>query len=123
MEKKRVLIVDDEADFTTGVSVVLESAGYETLVADNGLRALEEIDIFQPDAIILDIYMPVMDGVKVCKLVRIEKQNTMTPIIAITAFDDEAKRNEILDAGANVYLTKPIPPEQLLDQVRTLVGS
>lgn len=122
MDRKRVLIVDDERDFTTGVSVVLENAGFETLVVDNGLRALEEIDIFQPDAIILDIYMPVMDGVKVCKLVRIEKQNTTTPIIAITAFDNEEKRKEILDAGANVYLTKPIPPEQLLDQVRSFVG-
>ncbi len=114
--------MDDEQDFTTATKLALENAGIEALVAENGLRALEEIEIFQPDVVILDIYMPVMDGVKVCKFIRVEKQNSTLPIIAITAYGDETKKEEVLNAGANLYLAKPIDPVELLDHVRSFVG-
>lgn len=120
--KPRVLIVDDDKDFTQGTRVMLEGAGFEVSIAENGLRAVEEIDIFQPDVIILDIYMPVMDGVKVCKFIRIEKGNVDLPIIAITAYDDETKKAEILASGANLYLTKPIDGPDLLNQVRQIIA-
>lgn len=120
--RPRVLIVDDEQDFTTATKLALENAGMEALVAENGLRAIEEIEIFQPDVVILDIYMPVMDGVKVCKFIRVEKQNATLPIVAITAYGDETKKEEVLAAGANLYLTKPIDPVELLDHVRSFLG-
>lgn len=118
---KKALIVDDDKDFTSGTGILLENAGFEVRVAENGLRALEEIEIFQPDVVILDIYMPVMDGVKVCKFIRVEKGNLSMPIVAITAFDDEGRKDEILEAGADIYLTKPIDGAELLSQVQGIL--
>ncbi|MDD5749043.1 MAG: response regulator transcription factor [Actinomycetota bacterium] len=121
MEKKRILIVDDERSFTSVLSVLLEKSGFEVVVADNGLRAVEEFEIFQPHAVVLDIYMPLMDGIKVCKFIRVEKQNLSVPIIAVTAYHDEEKQQEVIEAGASLYLKKPIEATELLGHIRNVL--
>jgi len=123
VEKKRILVVDDEKSFTTILSMALEKIGFEVVVAENGLRAVEEFEIFNPHAVVLDIYMPVMDGVKVCKFIRVEKGNSTVPIIAITAYHDEEKKKEILEAGATLYLTKPIEASELISHIQNSISA
>lgn len=120
-ESKKLLVVDDDKEFTRVVQIYFERSGFEVGVAENGLRALEEFEIFRPDAIILDIYMPVMDGVKVLKFIRVQKNDQSTPIIALTGYHDEEKEKEVKEAGATVYLTKPIDMSKLRKKIEDVI--
>ncbi len=116
--QKRILIVDDDKEVTRAMRMYFEQWGMEVRVAENGLRALEEIGVFQPNAVILDIFMPLLDGVKVCKFLRLEKRKLDIPIIVLTGHHDPEREKEILQAGANLYLTKPIDMAELLKHVQ-----
>ena len=119
--RKRVLIVDDDAELINVMRIYLQRSGFDAEIADTGRKALKSFDSFKPDAIILDILMPRMDGVKVCRAVRVDKGNLTVPIIALTGFHKEKTKREILDAGANLYLTKPIDISKLVKHIKDLM--
>ena len=120
-ERKRVLVVDDDTELVKVMRIYFQRSGFEAETADSGRKALKLFDSFKPDAMILDILMPRMDGVNVCKAIRVDKGDLTTPIIALTGFHKEKTKREILDAGANLYLTKPIDISNLVKHIKDLM--
>jgi two-component system, OmpR family, KDP operon response regulator KdpE len=111
----RVLIVDDEPSILAAMVPLLRSRGYEVSTAANGRGALEAVERGKPDLIILDLGLPDMDGIEICRLIR---DGSATPIIVLSARGKEADKVEALDAGADDYVTKPFGTEELLARIR-----
>lgn len=115
----RVLVVDDEVAVRDALVRALDSEGYEALAAGDGATALTEVARWQPDAVVLDVLMPFMDGLTACRTLR--GRGDRTPILMLTARDAVADRIEGLDAGADDYLVKPFDLDELLARVRALL--
>lgn len=117
--KQKVLIVDDEAPIVTLLTFNIEKAGFDTDVAYDGLEAVRKAKEFVYDLIILDIMLPKMDGMKVCKYLREHKIET--PILMLTARDDELDKILGLDLGADDYLTKPFSPREVIARIKAIL--
>lgn len=122
-DRKRILIVDDDHETVKVMQIYFSRSGMIAKTAESGRGALKSVEKFQPDLMILDIRMPRVDGVEVCKTIRYKKGDRELPIIAVTGYHSEQKKNEILQAGANLYLTKPLDMGQLLKQVKELISA
>jgi two-component system, OmpR family, KDP operon response regulator KdpE len=112
---QRILIVDDEPNILATVAPLLRSNGYTVLSATTGHAALEAIDRDQPDLIVLDLGLPDLDGIDVCRQAR---HSSSAPIIVLSARGAEGDKVAALDAGADDYVTKPFGAEELLARVR-----
>ncbi len=117
-QARRILVADDEAALRDFISRNLRARGFAVLEAGNGLEALGVWESEQPDLLILDIMMPRMDGLEVCRRVR---ERSTAPIIVLTALDAESDKVAALDLGADDYLTKPFGVEELLARVRAVL--
>lgn len=117
-----VLVVDDEPMARTLLRLMLVRAGFEVSEAEDGYDALEKIEAEIPDLVILDVMMPGMDGFSVCRAVRESARTAALPVIMLSAKTDLESVNRGLRAGANKYLTKPISPDELTRQVRSILG-
>lgn len=117
---KKVLIVDDEPDILEIISYNLIREGYEILTAKNGVEALEKTASYKPDLVILDIMMPKMTGIEVCKILRSNPVYNNTLIIFLTALSDEFSQIKGLETGADDYVNKPISPKVLVSRVNAI---
>ncbi|QIR41086.1 PAS domain S-box protein [Tolypothrix sp. PCC 7910] len=117
-----ILLADDNQANIDTMSGYLESRGYRLILAKNGQEALEFAKSQQPDLIIMDVQMPVMDGLEAMRHLRQERQFDHVPIIALTALAMPGDRENCLDAGANEYLSKPIKLKQLAVTIQQLLG-
>jgi len=117
-QPKRILVAEDESSLRDFISRNLHVRGFEVVEANNGLEALALWETEQPDLLILDIMMPRMDGLEVCRRVR---EQTTAPIIVLTALDSESDKVAAFDQGADDYLTKPFGVEELLARVRAVL--
>lgn len=115
---KRILLAEDEAALCDFVSRNLRARGFEVYEASNGLEAIALWEREDPHLLILDIMMPRMDGLEVCRRVR---EHSAVPIIVLTALDAESDKVTALDLGADDYLTKPFGVEELLARVRAVL--
>jgi two-component system response regulator MprA len=115
----RILVVDDERPLRDVLRRALTLAGYEVRLAEDGLEGLAEADNAAPDAVVLDIGMPGMDGLEVCRRLRVG--GNRVPILMLTARDAVADRIDGLDAGADDYLVKPFDVDELKARLRALV--
>ena len=115
----RVLVVDDDPAVSGALNRALRLEGYEVSVAADGPQALEEIAIRPPDAVILDIGLPTIDGLDVCR--RLRAADNDTPVLMLTARDAINDRVQGLDAGADDYLVKPFALAELLARLRALL--
>ncbi len=115
MKKARILVAEDEPRYVWAIRTNLEARNYEVLTASDGQQAVQLAADAQPDLVLLDIKMPVMNGYEVCR--RIREFSTM-PIIMITAMAEEADKVLGLDSGADDYVTKPFSVPELLARVR-----
>ena len=113
-----MLVVEDDADIAGVLRRSLDKEGYEVRVASDGPAALEESGVFEPDAVVLDLGLPKMDGVEVCRRLR---EGADVPILMLTARDAVDARVEGLDSGADDYLVKPFERAELLARVRALL--
>ncbi len=113
-----MLVVEDDADIAGVLRRSLDREGYEVRVAGDGEAALSESGVFEPDAVVLDLGLPLMDGVEVCRRLR---EDGDVPILMLTARDAVDARVEGLDSGADDYLVKPFEREELLARVRALL--
>ena len=120
-KKKRILLVDDEADFVEVLRVRLEDSNYEVIVAYDGEEGLEISEREEPDLIILDIMLPKISGFDVCRKLKIDENFKNIPIIMLTA---KFQPNDIkfgMAMGADAYITKPFEPQVLLEKMRELL--
>src|ERR1700728_657077 len=115
----RILVVDDDPAVSGALNRALRLEGYEVTLAADGPQALEEIAIRPPDAVILDIGLPVIDGLDVCR--RLRAAGDDTPVLMLTARDAINDRVQGLDAGADDYLVKPFALAELLARLRALL--
>lgn len=116
---QRVLVVDDEESIVTLLQFNLEQSGYEVVTAMDGATALE-LAASQPfDLMVLDLMLPEVDGLEVCKQLR--QQKILTPILMLTAKDDEFDKVLGLELGADDYMTKPFSPREVVARVRAIL--
>jgi two-component system KDP operon response regulator KdpE len=113
-----ILVVDDEPHVLEALSTILESRGYFVRVAPNGPMALDAIAMERPDVVLLDLAMPGINGVEVCRRIR---SWCRVPILVLSALSDEARKVRALDAGADDYVTKPFQVEELLARIRAAI--
>jgi two-component system response regulator MprA len=114
-----VLVVDDEAAVRDSLSRTLRFEGYQVSVAADGVAALERIAAAEPDAVILDVMMPRLDGLETCRTLR--RDGVLVPVLMLTARDSVGDRVAGLDAGADDYLVKPFALQELLARLRALL--
>jgi two-component system, OmpR family, response regulator MprA len=116
--RPRVLVVEDDTDIAGVLRRSLDKEGYDVRVAGDGDEALDQAGVFSPDAVVLDLGLPTLDGVEVCRRLRTDGD---VPILILTARDALEARVEGLDAGADDYLVKPFEREELLARMRALL--
>jgi DNA-binding response OmpR family regulator len=113
-----VLVVEDEASIASFVSLYLKNAGYEVRTAANGTDALASAERDKPSLIVLDLMLPDIDGIEICRRIR---QKSDVPILMLTARDEDVDKIIGLEVGADDYLTKPFNPRELVARVKSIL--
>ncbi|MCC5909166.1 MAG: response regulator transcription factor [Clostridiaceae bacterium] len=121
MGKIRLLVVDDEKNIVELIRMNLIKSGFEIIPCYNGLDALEKAYYEKPDLILLDLMLPDMDGLEVCRRIRLDKNMNDTPVIMLTAKSEEADKVIGLGLGADDYITKPFGMRELEARIRTVL--
>lgn len=117
--EKLVLVVDDEDTIVRLVTYNLEREGFKTVTANDGLSALDRVRHSSPDLVILDIMLPGLDGLEVCR--RLRQEDIRIPVILLTARDTEIDKILGLELGADDYVTKPFSPRELVARVKAIL--
>ena len=117
----RILVVEDDPDIAQLAARYLDKAGFTSTVVSSGRDALAEIATKPPDVLILDLMLPHVDGLEICRRVRANPSTTGIPIIMLTARAEESDRIVGLELGADDYLAKPFSPNELVARVRALL--
>jgi len=120
MASPKILIVDDEKNIVEAIRYNLEQAGFRTITAADGQRAIELAQRDVPDLITLDVMLPELDGWEVCRLLRRDARTRRIPIIMLTVKDDETDKIVGLELGADDYLTKPFSPKELVARIKAI---
>jgi DNA-binding response OmpR family regulator len=119
---KRILVIEDDSDIALSVKYNLERDGeYAVTVCHDGVAGLRETGESHPDLVVLDLALPGMDGIELCKRLRAEPATASIPVIMLTARVEEADRIRGLDAGADDYVTKPFSVKELMARVRAVL--
>jgi len=119
--KQKILIVDDEPDVVQLIDYNLKAAGYDVVTAADGTEALDKARTASPNLIILDLMLPEVDGLDVCKVLRRDRSTAGIPIVMLTAKATETDRVLGLELGADDYVTKPFSPRELVLRVKRLL--
>ncbi|WCJ59943.1 response regulator transcription factor [Fontisphaera persica] len=119
--KPKILVVDDEPDAVELIEFNLKGAGFDVISADDGAEAVQKARTAQPNLIILDVMLPEMDGMEVCKTLRRDPATAKIPIIMLTAKAAEIDRVLGLELGADDYVTKPFSPRELVLRVKNML--
>jgi DNA-binding response OmpR family regulator len=117
-QAQTVLVVEDEASIASFVSLYLKNAGYRVKAVANGGDALAQVEAEQPALIVLDLMLPDMDGIEVCRRIR---QRRDVPILMLTARDEDIDKIIGLEVGADDYMTKPFNPRELVARVKSIL--
>jgi DNA-binding response OmpR family regulator len=117
----RVLVVEDDPDIAELVVRYLDKAGYSTMRVSSGRDALDSVRTKPPDLMVLDLMLPHVDGLEVCRLLRANEKTAGIPIIMLTARADESERIVGLEIGADDYLAKPFSPNELVARIKALL--
>jgi len=119
--KSKILIVEDDNQSLYMLTFLLESNNYEVLQSNNGFDGIQKAHELKPDAIILDIQLPEMNGYEVTKALRENDELKNMPIIVVTSFAMIGDKNKALDAGADGYIEKPIDPDTFIAQMESFI--
>lgn len=120
MQKPFILVVDDNKITTKLLRRYLEANGYEALEAYDGIDCLEKVELRHPDAIVLDVMMPRMDGYETVKRLKDNPETAHIPVVIVTALNDVPNQLKSIDAGADDFLSKPIEEKLLIAKVKLL---
>ena len=118
----KILIVDDDTGLTQLLQLVFESRGFWVTTAYDGEQALQSLEKELPEVIVLDLMMPGVGGLEVCKQVREDPRTAHIPIIVLSAMPNESAHQDAMDAGATEYLIKPIRPSDLIKRIREVTA-
>ena len=116
------LIVDDDAMMRLLIRQTLDRAGFRCHEAVNGALALEQFAGLQPDIVLLDVMMPEMDGYEACARLRQRPDAAMVPVLMLTGLDDLESINHAYEVGATDFISKPIRPDKICDQIRSMLN-
>ena len=119
---RKVLIVDDEPNIVTALEFLLRRSGYDVQLATNGAEALQQVDAYRPDLVLLDVMMPVKSGYEVCQTLRERPDLAQMKIVMLSAKGSEAEVNKGLSLGADLYITKPFSTQELVATIDRLFG-
>ena len=117
---RKVLIVDDEPNIVTALEFLLRRSGYDVRLATDGGQALQEVDAYRPDLVLLDVMMPVKSGYEVCQKMRERTDLAQVKIVMLSAKGSEAEVNKGLSLGADLYITKPFSTQELVATIDRL---
>ncbi|MDO9281962.1 MAG: response regulator [Methylotenera sp.] len=117
---KKMLIVDDSSELRSILLLTFSYGSFKILQAENGLQAIALAEHEKPEVIILDIMMPHMDGLEVCRKIKAIPALASSFVIILTSLDSHCDKKEALDAGADCYMTKPFQPAELLTVVSNI---
>ena len=119
----KILIVEDDKNLNMMLKLILKSKNldWELQTAHSGDEALNVLKAYKPDAIVLDIMMPGMDGIELAKRIRVDSRLTRVKIAALSALSDSETKNKATAAGVNAYWTKPIIPDTLVSNILQLL--
>jgi len=119
--RKKILVVDDDAELVELISFNLKQAGYAIGTASNGVDAIKKAHSLEPDLIVLDVMMPELDGFAVCEILRRDTATASIPIMMLTAISSELGRLAALGSGATDFVTKPFSPRILVGRIEDLL--
>ena len=117
----KIMVVDDDEDFTTLYKQYLRRAGFDAVAENESSKVMERVHATEPDLILLDLMMPEPDGFQLCRMLRADPKFQRTPIIIVTALTDEDSKIVAIGAGANAYLTKPFHIDELKLRINLLL--
>jgi DNA-binding response OmpR family regulator len=120
-EKKKILIVEDDADVARLLSARLKSAGYEALIAVDAIQGVQFSHRQKPDLIILDLMLPAGDGLSVVENLRLSAYSSRIPIIVLTGIKDEDYKNKAMEKGVSAYFQKPYNADELLSAIKDIL--
>lgn len=121
MAQPKILVVDDEKNIVETITYNLQKAGFRTLTAADGKRAVELAQREVPDLITLDVMLPELDGWEVCRLLRQDSRTKRIPVLMLTVKDDETDKVVGLELGADDYMTKPFSPKELVARIKAIL--
>jgi len=119
--KETILIVEDEKDIVKMLDYNFKKEGFKTLIAHDGEDAIDAVNTKHPDLILLDLMLPGMDGLEVCKTLKSESKTALIPIIMLTAKSQELDKVVGLELGADDYVTKPFSPRELIARIKAVL--
>ena len=119
--RPKILVVDDEPEAVELLQFNLEQNGFKVLTAADGVEALQKVRTLMPNLVVLDVMLPEIDGIEVCKMIRRDPATAAIPIIMLTARAAEIDRVLGLELGADDYMTKPFSPRELILRIRKLL--
>lgn len=120
--RRRILIVDDEPNIVLSLEFLMQQSGFDVAVARDGAEALERMHSFQPDLVLLDVMMPVLNGFEVCQKIRENSTWNAVKIVMLSAKGRESEVSKGLALGADAYITKPFSTRELVDRVAAMMA-
>ena len=120
-ERRRILVIDDESDVLDTVRIGLELAGFTVLATPDGAQGLRVADAEKPDLVLLDLQMPTLNGIEVCRRLKEGGETKTTPVIILSAHADESSRLSARKVGADDYVLKPFDMRELVDLIHTFL--
>ncbi len=117
----KILIVDDEPDILEFIKYLLEREDYQVETAANGIEAIQKSKTFKPDLILMDVMMPIMDGIEACRQIKLQPDTKNIFIIFLTARSEEYSEIAGFEAGADDYINKPVKPRVLLSRIKAIL--
>jgi len=122
VSKGKILVVDDEVNITQILEFSIGAEGYEVIAAQNGEEAIDKARREQPDLIILDIMMPIIDGYEACRILKANPLTKNIPVILLTAKGRDIDKRLGYEVGATDYIIKPFSPNKLIDRIHELLS-
>lgn len=120
--RRKILIVDDEPNIVLSLEFLMQQSGYEVAIARDGAEALERMHSFQPDLVLLDVMMPVLNGFEVCQKIRENSAWNAVKIVMLSAKGRESEVSKGLALGADAYVTKPFSTKELVERVAGMMA-
>src|SRR5690625_2624907 len=121
MRKKKVLVVEDEKKIRTLLALYLEKNNYKVITAKNGQEAIEQVEQHLPTLVVLDIMMPVMNGLKVCQVLRKDRRYKQIPVLYLSSLTDKQSIISSLEQGGDDYVTKPFDPNEVVARINAIL--